>query len=64
MTSCLAPAVLPATWETASDPEGTFTLAVVAGPGAGTACGGLESRSATTFSFPGTCVISAVNSAI
>ena len=32
-----APVVLPATWEAASDPEGTFMLAAVVDPGAGTA---------------------------
>ena len=54
----------PTTWEAASDPEGTFTPAAVAGPGEGTACGGLDIRSATIFCVPGTWTMSAVNSAI
>ena len=37
--------VPPATREAASDPEGTFTLAAVVDPGAGTVCGGLDIRS-------------------
>ena len=48
------PAVLPAAWEAAGDPEGTFTPAALAGPGEGTACGGLDIKSATKFSLPGT----------
>ena len=56
-------AVPPAVWEAASDPKGTFTLAAVAGPAAGTACGGLDIRSATMFRWPGTWMMSAVNSA-
>ena len=34
-----APPVLPATWEAASNPEGTFTQAAVVDPKAGTAMG-------------------------
>ena len=36
--------MLPATWEAASDPEGTFTLAAVVDPGAGIVCGGWGPR--------------------
>ena len=56
-------AVLPATWKGANDLEDTFTLAAVAGPGAGTACGGLDIRSTTMLRRPGTCTILLVNSA-
>ena len=49
--------VPPATWEAASDSEGTFTLAAVVDPGAGTTCGGLDIRSATMLRRPGTWTI-------
>ena len=55
--------VLPATWEAASHPEGTFTLAALVDPGVGTACGGLDIRSATILRRPGTWTILFVNSA-
>ena len=58
-----APAVLPATWEAASHPEGTFMLAAVVDPLAGTTCGGLDIRSATMLRRPGTSIILLVNSA-
>ena len=54
--------MLPVSWEAASDPEGSFTPADVAGPGTGIACGGLDIRSATMFCVPGTWTMSAVNS--
>ena len=47
----LSPAVLPSTWEAASSHQSPVALA---GPGEGTACGGLDIRSATKFSFPST----------
>ena len=50
----LSPAVLPSTWEAASNLKGIFTPVALAGPGEGTACGGLDIRSATKFSFPST----------
>ena len=57
------PAVLPATWEGASDPEGTFTLAALVDPGVGTTCGGLDIKSATMLRRHGTWTILFVNSA-
>ena len=59
-----APAVPPACRKSASDPEGSFTLAIVVDSAAGTASGGLDNVSATMLSAPGTCRMSAVNSAI
>ena len=56
--------MLPAAWEVAGDQEGAFTPATVAGPGAGTACGGLDSKSATMLRQPGTWMMLDVNSAI
>ena len=58
-----APAVLPAIWEAASNPEGTFTLVAKVDPVAGTACGGLDIRFVTMLRRPGTCIILLVNSA-
>ena len=48
----MAPAVLPATWEVAGDPEGTFTPATLAGPVAGTALGAGEEESGTAVELP------------
>ena len=55
--------MLPATWEAASDPEGTFTLAALVDPEVGTACGGLDIKLATMLRRPGTWTILFVNSA-
>ena len=55
--------MLPATWEAAGNPEGTFTMAAMAGPGAWTTCRGLDIRSVTVLRRLETCRILLVNSA-